>query len=99
MTRRLLWGSAGATLALLLGLSAAARPVPDDVPPDLQAGSKVFGLVLAIPTGDVLPGVLPTTEVKVVASRGKWLLLETPNQPRGPQWVNFDQVVSYRTKL
>lgn len=97
MRRQLYWCVFGAFSIALIGLLASAGPSPDGRPPHVDAGVSLYGLELANATG-VLTGVGPTTEVKVLESRGSWCLVEHPNQPRGPQWVNFDQVVSYRTR-
>jgi len=86
--------------AAALGAFAAGRAtVPqEEVAPYLSAGKKVFALVLDEPeTARSLPEAGPVEPITIVGVQGRWALLETRGQTRGPVWVNFDQVVSYRT--
>ena len=99
MNDRMRLGLCGALSVAALGLLARPETRPDDLPPHVSAGVHIYGLELTRPTDEVLPGIGPATAVKVLGNEGKWYLLETPNQPRGPVWVNFDQVLSYRTQL
>lgn len=95
MKNHLTWALAGATAAAaLLGVNRPAQ----DLPPHVGPGTTIYGLELSLPTGEVLLGIGPATGVRILGNTGKWYLVETPEQPRGPQWINFDQVVSYRTR-
>lgn len=88
-----------AAVAGAVAVSAALRPAPqDEVAPFLSPGRNVYGLVLDEPDGTrSLPEVGFVEPIKIVGVRGHWALLEVRGQTRGPVWVNFDQVVSYRT--
>lgn len=93
-----------ALLTLSLAAATAAlvawRPAPaqEEVAPFLTNGKLVYGLVLNEPdTARSLPDVGVVEPMKIVGVQGHWALLEVRGQTRGPVWINFDQVVSYRT--
>jgi hypothetical protein len=92
-----------ATLALLgfAGLVAVdARqepPVAQEGPPDLRAGTKIYALDATADSRGVLTALAATAPLEVLEVRGSWAQVRLPNLPYGPVWLNFDQVVYYRT--
>lgn len=97
MRERLFWMLGGGLVTVVLALAIGARPVAGDRPPHVEAGKAIYGLELDRPVAQVLPGTGPITPIKILGNQGNWFLVETPNQRHGPQWVNFDHVVTYRT--
>lgn len=80
-------------------LFAAGRPAPalPDAPPDVAVGTELYDVQFSLRTQELFPSLTPARPLEVKAVRGSWLLLEVPGVPRGPLWVNFDQVISYKT--
>lgn len=97
MRQRLSWMLGSGILVALCVLTLGARPVPDERPPHVEAGSLIYGLEFDRPVAQILPGTGPVTPIKILGHQDQWYLVETPNQRHGPQWVNFDHVVTYRT--
>jgi len=90
---------AGACLTLALTLGWERPAAVTDAPPDVGSGTELFELETSRPLNTLFPGVGPSQALKVKSVRGSWVLVEVPGQPRGPVWLNFDQVIHYRTKL
>jgi len=98
MRERWSWMLVGALSTVLFVVLSGARPVASDAPPHVVPGALIYGVEFDRPTDQVLPGTGPVTPIEIIGNQGNWFLVETPSQPRGPQWINFDQVVSYRTE-
>lgn len=83
-----------AVVALVATLSAA--PLQGVGPPDVAAGTKIYGIEMERPSRELWPTAGPATPFTVQGVRGSWLLLDSPAIQRGPVWVNFDQVITFR---
>lgn len=92
-----------ATLALLgiaglVAIDARQEPLAAEAgPPDLRAGTKIYALDASADSRGVLTALAVTAPLEVLEMRGSWAHVKLPNQPYGPVWLNFDQVVYYRT--
>ena len=81
----------------VLALGAARAPVSSS-PPGVSGGAKLYqlrtvsGETLNLRTGDSIGDTMP---VEVVSTQGNWVELKSPGIPRGPIWVNFDQIARY----
>lgn len=83
-----------AVAALVVSLGAFRQQRPG--PPDVGPGTKIYGIQLERSTSELWPTAGPATPFTVEAIRGSWLLLDSTAIPRGPVWVNFDEVITFR---
>lgn len=69
----------------------------EEAAPHVYEGMTIYGLQTTFDVEAALPGMTPFVGVRILGTEGRWALVEYPSQTRGPAWVNFDQVISYRT--
>lgn len=76
--------------------SPAASAWPDETPPGISAGQKLYWVQTRAPS---LQALASTTPVEIIETRGSWCLIDSNGINFGPIWLNFDQVLHYKTKL
>ena len=84
-------------LASLATLLAARPPVQDEIAPFVVPEGAIYGLQLSHPTRELFPTLRPIDPVKILGTQGRWALVGFQGLTRGPIWLNFDHVISYRT--
>jgi hypothetical protein len=91
------FGPLGLALVLLVGaLTLGARTQGGGLPPGVRPGVKLYYVQTSNREAFWVP---PTTPVEVRATDGRWVQVSSNAIDRDPLWLNFDQVVQYRTEL
>jgi hypothetical protein len=66
-------------------------------PPDLAPGTRIYQLDATSDSHNALDSLAVTAPIEVLEVRGAWARVKVPTLPYGPVWLNFDQLVYYRT--
>jgi hypothetical protein len=66
-------------------------------PPELSPGARIYQLDATSDSHNALDSLSVTAPIEVLEVRGAWARVKVPTLPYGPVWLNFDQVVYYRT--
>jgi hypothetical protein len=88
---------AGASLAAALTLAARPPAPQQQIAPFVVPERAIYGLELSVPTRDLFPTLRSIDPVNIIGVEGKWALVGFRGLTRGPIWINFDHVISYRT--
>lgn len=77
---------------------AMAEPAPASLPADVKTGATLYNLNTVRGLNGALQGYTAGSQIEVKAVRDSWISIEFQGSLKKETWLNFDHVVSYRTK-
>ena len=91
---------AASCVLLATAWGGASSPVVeaalDETPPGIEPGKKIYWVQTR---SDTLKAVVGPTPVEIIETRGAWALVNSSGINFGPIWLNFDEVLHYKTEL
>jgi hypothetical protein len=92
------WWTALLGVGLVAVLATSGRQEEGHAaPPDIVPGTKIYQIDVTADSRNALASLAVTEPILVKEVRGPWVLVEVPGLPHGAVWLNFEQVVYYRT--